>query len=148
MRIIWNAGLTVIMALCLVACGGGEEDTVDDLAGISDDVSPLPENVPKIPPSADQSASTPVDPLKYQTEHDPDAAYGYSDITMAGSYLKLNLEDITDPQMNLVIHRLRTEFCTCGCPKDTIDQCLINDPTCSTATTLAKQVIREERLKS
>ena len=150
MKIIWNAGLIAIVGLGLVACGGGDgEDAVDDVAAITDEggVTPLPTNVPKTTPPAAET-EPPVDPSKYQSNHDADAVYGYADITMEGSYLKLNLEGLTDPQMNQVVHRMKTELCTCGCPKDTIDECLVNDPNCSTATTLAKQVIREERLKS
>ena len=148
---MWNAGLIVITALGLVACGGGGEDSVDDVAAVTSDgysVPPLPKAVPTDENARAPVGLSPVDPSKYQTEHDANAVYSYADLPMEGSYLKLNLEDLSDAQMNGVVHRLRTEFCTCGCPKDTIDQCLVNDPTCSTATTLAKQVIREERLKS
>jgi hypothetical protein len=46
------------------------------------------------------------------------------------------------PQADRLLKRLKTEFCSCGCPH-TIDQCLIDDPACSTARTLALQVLRE-----
>jgi hypothetical protein len=88
-----------------------------------------------------------LDATRYRTEHDPDKTYTLDDIAMRGSYLKLDFTDVQPAVMDRVVHRLRSEHCTCGCEKDTIDECLINDPNCETAVTLANQVIREERVK-
>jgi hypothetical protein len=84
----------------------------------------------------------------YKTSYDEKAVYGLNDLPGRGSYLKLNFTSLTPNQLNRVIHRLRTENCTCGCEGDRIDQCLVNDPNCTTAVTLANQIIREEKMKS
>jgi len=84
----------------------------------------------------------------YKTSYDAKAVYGERDLPGRGSYLKLEFTDLSADQLNRVIHRLRTEDCTCGCTGDLIDQCLVNDPSCGTAVTLAKQIIREEKMKS
>jgi hypothetical protein len=90
---------------------------------------------------------TPTGP-RYSAANDPKATYGQDDLPTHGSYLKLDFSGLTPDQLNRSIHRLRSEFCTCGCSNDTIDQCLVNDPSCGTAITLANQIIREEKLKS
>ena len=84
----------------------------------------------------------------YKTTYDAKAVYGLKDLPGRGSYLKLDFTSLTPDQLNRVIHRLRTEDCTCGCEGDLIDQCLVNDPSCSTAVQLANQIIREEKMKS
>jgi hypothetical protein len=84
----------------------------------------------------------------YKTKYDEKAVYGLNDLPGRGSYLKLDFTSLTPVQLNRVVHRLRTENCTCGCEGDLIDQCLVNDPNCSTAVTLANQIIREEKMKS
>jgi hypothetical protein len=127
----------VLVGLVAAACGGGG-------AGSTAQDSPAAEDSAL---AAEHDTSGAAE-ARYHTEHDPDATYSQTDITMRGSYLKLNLEGISDPAMNQVIHRMRTEYCNCGCEKDTIDECLINDPSCETALALANQIIREEKLKS
>jgi hypothetical protein len=97
---------------------------------------------------ADTTVSTPEPEPLYKTSYDPKAVYGAKDLPGRGSYLKVDWSGLSANQMNRVIHRLRTEFCTCGCKGDLIDQCLVNDPSCETAVTLAKQIIREEKMKS
>jgi hypothetical protein len=94
-------------------------------------------------------AETTVAPSEppYKAIDDPKAVYGMSDLPGRGSYLKLDFTGLTPDQLNRVIHRLRSEDCTCGCQGDLIDQCLVNDPSCTTAVTLANQVIREEKMK-
>ena len=84
----------------------------------------------------------------YKTTYDAKAVYGLNDLPGRGSYLKLDFTSLTSDQLNRVVHRLRTEDCTCGCVGDLIDQCLVNDPSCATAVELAKQIIREEKMKS
>ena len=162
-KTMWKAGLAVLAAVSLAACGGGGETEVNagdntpgtDLAQSSSaEAATDPGSPPPITGESSGDPSTPVtDPTiappaeKYATVYDPNAVYGYDDIKMGGSYLKLNLEGLTDDQMNRIIHRFRSEFCTCGCPKDPIDQCLVNDSACGTAVTLANNIIREEKIK-
>lgn len=83
----------------------------------------------------------------YQTVHDPSAVYGKDDLPNLGSYLKLDFTELSSDQLNRVIHRMKSEGCTCGCNGEPIDQCLVNDPNCQTAVTLANQIIREEKAK-
>lgn len=64
------------------------------------------------------------------------------DLPTEGAYVHLPLVEITDAQADRLLHRLKTEYCNCGCPH-TIDDCLIQDPACTTAQTLAHQVLKE-----
>lgn len=151
----------MLVAAAVVSCGGGGEDdsaksseagaTAQAELGSPD---PTPVATPAPTPDAgetpgDEEPTGSPDPLsgRYRTAYDADATYTMDDITMQGSYLKVNLGDLDPDQLDRVIHRMRSEFCTCGCPKDPIDQCLINDPTCGTAVTLTNQIIREEKTK-
>lgn len=162
-RFIWMSVLAVLTAATLAACGGG--GTAKDTAGqengatMSDkaaDQGASGDETPAVTPVSEpgdtaqtaetENAEALPSPATYETTYDPDAVYTLSDITMKGSYLKIDFEGLSDSELNRVIHRLRTEHCTCGCD-DTIDKCLITDPNCSTAVTLAKQVIREEKTK-
>ena len=153
---MWTIGLTLLVAVALSACGGGGDST--ESSGTSDAGDPVaqtdPAPTPADTPPATDAAGDPVaditptvPPETYATQYDANAVYTLDDINMSGSYLKISFEGLTDDQLNRVIHRLRSELCTCGCENDPIDQCLINDPTCPTAPTLAKQVIREEQTK-
>jgi hypothetical protein len=54
------------------------------------------------------------------------------------------MDDLTPDQFNRVVHRLMTEKSTCGSGL-TIDECLVNRPSCWVAVELLKQVVREER---
>jgi hypothetical protein len=157
-RIIWTSVLAAAVAVTLVACGGGgAKDTSSEGMGQGQEASDQAAGETTPPADMDTAgvrAGT-IDganglPQKgtYKTSYDPKAVYGSADLPMMGSYLKIDFEDLTDAQMNRVIHRLRSEYCTCGCDKDPIDQCLVNDPDCTTAVTLAKQIIREEKTKS
>jgi hypothetical protein len=96
-----------------------------------------------------ESAEAEVSPFgpneTHRSNHDPDAVYTVDDVTMAGSYLKLDFRDLTDEQANRIVHRLRSELSTCGSGL-TIDECLVNRPQCATAVHLAKQVIREAKI--
>ena len=161
-RKLWTPGFVLLVAMTVVSCGGGggddsaessEAGTTDQLAvAVSPD--PTPATTPALTPGAgetpgDAGSTEAPDPLSgsYQTAYDANATYTMDDITMQGSYLKINLEDLNPDRLNRVIHRMRSELCTCGCLKDPIDQCLINDPACGTAVTLTNQIIREEKAK-
>lgn len=158
-KTLWTIGLALLVAVAFGACAGGGDSS--ESAGNSDAgtvAQAEPTNTPADTPPADDTAGemdtptetneTPdVPPEKYAMEYDPNAYYTLDDINMSGSYLKISFDGLTDDQVNRAIHRLRTEFCTCGCVNDPIDQCLVNDPTCPTAPTLAKQIIREEKTK-
>lgn len=116
-----------VVGLFLVGCGG--------------EAKPAEESV------AEEVAEKPAKPdVAYNSEEDPDAFYSLDDVEMVGSYLSLNFRDLTDNQANLVIHRLRTELSTCNSGL-TIDECRVNRPNCSVAFQLAKQVIREAKIK-
>lgn len=155
-RSICIFGSALFLAVALAACGGdkaqenasgGEdiaskqdsatEDAVLD-AATSDDEEAAEEAAEEMPQETRP---------KYESKNDPNAVYTSDDVKMEGSWLKINLTDLSDDQLNRVVHRSRTEYCTCGCPEDTIDECLVNDPACGTAVTLVRQIIREEKLK-
>src|ERR1041385_8537949 len=57
----------------------------------------------------------------YTYSDDPKAVYSARDLAGRGSYLKLDFPRLTPDQLNRVIHRLRSEDCTCGCQGDLID---------------------------
>ena len=147
-------GIGLIVALCgcgageKKAGGAGEKATKVDSSPSPTVKTPAPETTPapEATPAPADTAPPPSGP-RYKTVHDPNATYGQKDLAVEGSYLKLDFTDLTPAQLNRVIHRMRTEMCTCGCVGDTIDQCLVNDPSCGTAVTLAKQILREEKLK-
>jgi hypothetical protein len=160
-KTMWVVVLAVILALGAAACGGGGKAGSDDSATMSnaepntsgtdngEDAKTLGETPTEDANSLENGAEAPgEDARSYRTQNDPDAVYTLDNITMKGSYLKLDFSDLTADQLNRVLHRLRTEVCTCGCPNDPIDQCLVNDPACGTAVTLATQIIREEKMKS
>lgn len=83
----------------------------------------------------------------YRSPSDPDAFYTRDNIHFTGSYLKVDMDDLTPDQFNRVVHRLMTEKSTCG-SGNTIDECLVNRPQCWVAVELLKQVVREEKLRS
>jgi hypothetical protein len=114
------------------ACGG--ESSTDLASGVAVEET-----------ETGTAASPPVTDA-YRSRHDPDAFYTRDTIDFTGSYLKVEMDDLTPDQFNRVIHRLMTEKSTCG-SGNTIDECLVNRPTCWIATELLKQVIREEKLK-
>lgn len=72
----------------------------------------------------------------------PGTHFTRDDLPTEGGYVHLPLVEITDAQADRLLQRLKTEYCTCGCPH-TIDDCLIQDPACTTARTLAHQVLKE-----
>ncbi len=126
------AGLT---AACAWGCGGAKQPATDGASGR--DATPVVQ-------AADTAAA--ADSSVYMSHEDPDAIYTAADLPGLGSYLKVDFTGLSAAQVNRVLHRLRTENCTCGCP-DTIDECLVKDPQCDTAVTLAGQIVREEKLK-
>jgi hypothetical protein len=158
-RKMWTLGFVLVVVAASAGCGGGGDSSETVSAGAEDQAeattpAPTPEITPDPTPGDGEapgdpaSGETPDPPSdRYQTAYDANATYTMDDITMRGSYLKINLGDLTPEQLNRVVHRMRSEFCTCGCPKDPVDQCLINDPACGTAVTLANQIIREEKTK-
>lgn len=81
----------------------------------------------------------------YFSNHDPAAVYTLADLPRRGSYLKIDFTALTPEELDRVQHRLKTEYCTCGCVDDTIDECLVVDPACNTALELARMILREER---
>lgn len=54
----------------------------------------------------------------------------------------VNMKGLTPEQKALVLKRLNSESCTCGCGL-TIAQCRINDTTCPVSQKLAAQVVKE-----
>jgi hypothetical protein len=136
----------MVLALALVAgCGKGHTKTASQtkVSAQSESTSADAETTVAAP----DTGMTKPD-RSYKSSDDPKAVYSASDLPGRGSYLKLDLTELTPDQLNRVIHRLRSEDCTCGCQGDLIDECLVNDPNCTTAVTLAKQIIREEKARS
>jgi hypothetical protein len=130
----FSAALLALALAAAVGCGRGSGTAQKSASSSPDTAQAAP-------------ADSMVNPeAGYKSVNDPNATYTKADITMLGSYNKLDLDGIAPAVMNRIIHRMRTEQCTCGCP-DTIDECLIKDPQCTTAVTLANQIIREEQLK-
>jgi hypothetical protein len=127
--------LVVVVGLFLIGCGGdarqAEESGAEEVAEI------VAKRMAEKPPRSD---------VAYHSEEDPAAVYSLDDVEMVGSYLKVDFRELSADQVNRVIHRLRTELSTCQSGL-TIDECMVNRPHCSTAVHLAKQVIREEKLK-
>ena len=124
----------MILGLGLVGgCRGAQKDQAGE-----DQVSGTPEA--SVDSTGDEASQK-----TYFSNHDPDAVYTMADLPREGSYLKLDFSDLTPEQLNRVVHRLKTEYCTCGCVDDTIDECLVADPGCVTAVELAGMIKREEK---
>lgn len=141
-----GAILWIGVIVALFGCGGGEKKTGGSgEPGTKADTSASTSL--ESTPAVRDTTPTPTGP-RYNAVDDPKATYTRADLPVQGSYLKLDLTELNPGQLNRAVHRLRSEYCTCGCEKDTIDQCLVNDPSCNTAITLANQIIREEKLKS
>lgn len=122
-----NSGyLTVLVCLVLAGCSEETKQARDSVAGDLEKTS--------------AAAGT------YKSQEDPDAFYTLDDVEMVGSYVKLDFRDLSDDQVNRVIHRLRTELSGCNSGR-TIDECLVTRPACVAAQQGAKEVIREEREK-
>ena len=134
--------LTLVCLPVLAGCGKGQTKTASRMPAASESTAAGAETT--VAAASETTAAQPA----YKTSYDPKAVYGLKDLPGRGSYLKLDFTDLNSDQLNRVVHRLRTEDCTCGCVGDLIDQCLVNDPQCATAVTLAKQIIREEKMKS
>jgi thiol-disulfide isomerase/thioredoxin len=56
----------------------------------------------------------------------------------------VDFKGLTPEQKKIVLKRLNSELCTCGC-KLTIAQCRMNDTSCATSQALAAKIIREVR---
>jgi hypothetical protein len=126
---------SILLVLCgvWIACGGGGDTTGET----DNDVASVKETIYGTPDSTRDA---------YRSDHDPDAFYTRENVNFTGSYLKVEMDDLTPDQFNRVIHRLKTEKSTCG-SGNTIDECLVNRPGCWVAVELLKQVVREEKLK-
>jgi hypothetical protein len=133
MKVVWRDS-TVLLVLGLLAggCGrggGGEsgpsrqdQETVNEL--LSDTVGTSTVSRPRV-------------------ELPANVVFTRDDIPREGGYLQITLGDLTDDQANRFMRRVKSEYCTCSCPH-TIDQCLIEDPACTTAHQLATQILNEE----
>jgi hypothetical protein len=128
------------LAAVWVACGSGGSTGKADPASAS--ASGEVET-----PAEDAAAATPtLSTETYRSQHDPDAFYTRDTFPLTGSYLKVEMDDLTPDQFDRVIHRLKCEKSTCGSGY-TIDECLVNRPQCWVAVELLKQVVREEKLR-
>jgi thiol-disulfide isomerase/thioredoxin len=58
----------------------------------------------------------------------------------------VDLSVLTPDQKKVALKRLNEEHCTCGCAL-TLAQCRINDPSCETSPSLARQIVEEERVR-
>lgn len=126
-----------LVAATLIGCGGdqgGSESASADTDSLGTDLIQ----------DLLQESEAPAEPA-YQTVHDPDAVYTAKDIPAEGSYLQISFGELSPDQLNRSLHRFKTENCTCGCPEDTIDECLVNDPACATAVELARTIMMEEQ---
>ena len=136
----------VVLALAVFAAAGcGKKEDASTKNEAPSAKSETPSASAETTPTPDTPETTAA--RTYQTVHDPKAVYGKADLPVLGSYLKLDFTDLSANQLNRVIHRMKSESCTCGCNGEPIDQCLVNDPNCQTAVTLANQIIREEKTK-
>ena len=134
----------VVLTLALAGCGKDRTKTTSQtkVSAQSESTSANAETTVAAPDTGT------VNEKAYKSSDDPKVVYSASDLPGRGSYLKLDFTELSSNELNRVIHRLRSEDCTCGCQGDLIDECLVNDPDCTSAVTLAKQIIREEKAKS
>ena len=143
---IQKTGMVVLALAVFATAGCGKKENASTKSETAATQSETPATSAETTPSADTPETTAT--RTYQTVHDANAVYGKDDLPGQGSYLKLDFSELSADQLNRVIHRMKSEGCTCGCNGEPIDQCLVNDPSCQTAVTLANQIIREEKMKS
>ena len=55
----------------------------------------------------------------------------------------IDLSTLTPKQKQRFLDRVNEEFCSCGCPNDTIARCLVNDPKCTTVRGLAEKILSD-----
>jgi len=138
---------TALLAVCggLVAGCGGQSASGDDAAASSQ--------------ASGHSATAATDTLKsaipprsgFVSQDDPNAVYTESDIPERGNFLKLDFSGMDPETLNKVIHRLRTEHTPCTgetCAGLTFEEALITELQCDITVRGAKNVIREEKMKS
>jgi len=91
---------------------------------------------PQSRPAQTQTAPAPSQPV--QTDQKITVRENY--------YLDLpgmDLSTLTPKQRQRFLERVNKEFCTCGCPNDTIARCLVNDPKCPTVRGLAEKILSD-----
>lgn len=128
--------VATLLALLLGGCGPSSTRSAADAKPVSErDVKDVQQILAQKDARAPREGRAPV-------TLPPGTRFSREDIPREGGYVQIPLVEITDAQADRFLKRLKTEFCSCGCPH-TIDQCLIDDPACSTGRTLALQVLRE-----
>lgn len=131
-----TVGAAALLTLLLGGCGPSSPRSGSDARPVSErDVQDVQQILGQKNARAPQKDRAPV-------TLPPGTRFSREEIPREGGYVQIPLAEITDAQADRYLKRLKTEFCSCGCPH-TIDQCLIDDPACSTARTLALQVLRE-----
>lgn len=131
-----TVGAAALLALLSGGCGPSAPRSGADAKPVSErDVKDVQQILAQKDARAPQEGRAPV-------TLPPGTRFSREEIPREGGYVQIPLAEITDAQADRLLKRLKTEFCSCGCPH-TIDQCLIDDPACSTARTLALQVLRE-----
>ncbi|HEV8336834.1 MAG TPA: hypothetical protein VGR67_10485 [Candidatus Polarisedimenticolia bacterium] len=105
------------------------------------DTKPASKKKPKTPPAEAKKAPPQTGPatnVTVQTQGEVTVVENY--------YLDLpgiDLSTLTPKQKQKYLDRVNKEFCSCGCPNDTIARCLVNDPKCPTVRGLAEKVLSE-----
>ena len=103
-------------------------------------------------PAAKKPQSRPAAPPQSAARPQTAPAPGAGEQTQGGLtvlenyYLDLpgfDLSTLTPKQKKKFLDRVNKEFCTCGCPNDTIARCLVNDPTCTKVRGLAEKILSE-----
>lgn len=128
--------LALAGALAGAGCGRSTPPKGQGGAGVS------PKDVQDVQDILGQKNARGASPTRAPVVLPPGTRFSREDIPTEGGYRQIPLVEITDAQADRFLKRLKTEYCSCGCPH-TIDQCLIDDPSCGTARTLALQVLRE-----
>jgi hypothetical protein len=111
--------------------------------GIAAETSTKP--APQKPPTSSPTAKKPTQTQTAPAPNEP--VQTDQGITVRENYYLdlpgFDLTTLTPKQKKKFLDRVNSEYCTCGCPNDTIARCLVNDPKCSVVRGLAEKVFSE-----
>ena len=133
----------------LAACSGSGEEAADSGAGDAGETvqqNTDAEVAQQQQPPAGQTAAERF--ATYDPPYDESAVYSLADIPDQGNYLKLNMTNMSEAQINSAIHKFKTTACPCqGCASYglNVDRCLAVKPECMQGLQKASEIVIAER---
>jgi hypothetical protein len=126
-RVILSLALTAVIPFSLLAEGGAKSPAKKGRRATQ-----------TAPAAGAQTQTAPAEYPRVQTDQGVTVRENYF-MALPG----IDLSTLTPKQKQRFLDRVNEEFCTCGCPRDTIARCLVNDPKCSTVRGLAEKILSD-----